>query len=245
MKRASIVPLIGGETIAMEKVFEKRPAYMMSYNEFEANDAHIVEHYRKQQPDPEKPGYVPYYILENKHKNGFIWHGQQQGEGPPEEMNGRYVDVMNTICPCAGFSSLNVKPSGDAEINDYMAKTAKYVLENIGPKVLWGENAPRLATKLGEPVVEKLRALAKKNGYTLSLYKTKSLLHGLSQVRDRSFYFFWKGDSVPMFDWYDRPNERIEDLIRNTKYDINDPMSKLTNESTPSKDDLHYKYIFK
>ena len=48
-----------------------------------------------------------------------------------------------------------------------MAKTAKYVLENIGPKVLWGENAPRLATKLGEPVVKKLRAIAKENGYTL------------------------------------------------------------------------------
>ena len=243
MRWASIVPLIGGETIAMEKVFEKKPAYMMSYNGFEANDEHIVEHYRKQQPDPEKPGYVPYYILENKHKNGFIWHGQQQGEGPLEEKNGRYVDVVNTICPCAGLSSLNVAPSGEAEVNDYMAKTAKYVLENIGPKVLWGENAPRLATKLGEPVVKKLRAIAKENGYTLSLYKTKSLLHGLSQVRDRSFYFFWKGDAVPMFDWYDRPNEKIEDTIRNVKRDPADPMSALANTKTPSKDDLYYRYV--
>ena len=243
MRWASIVPLIGGETIAMEKVFEKKPAYMMSYNGFEANDEHIVEHYRKLQPDPEKPGYVPYYILENKHKNGFIWHGQQQGEGPPEEMNGRYVDVMNTICPCAGLSSLNVAPSGNAEINDYMSKTAKYVLENIGPKVLWGENAPRLATKLGEPVVKKLRAIAKDNGYTFSLYKTKSLLHGLPQVRDRSFYFFWKGDAVPMFDWYNRPNERIEDTIRSVKRDPTDPMSALANTKTPSKDDLYYRYV--
>ena len=80
----------------------------------------------------------------------------------------------STICPCAGLSSLNVAPSGNAEINDYMSKTAKYVLENIGPKVLWGENAPRLATKLGEPVVKKLRAIAKDNGYNISLYKTKS-----------------------------------------------------------------------
>jgi site-specific DNA-cytosine methylase len=243
MRWASIVPLIGGETIAMEKVFEKKPAYMMTYNGFEGNDQHIVEHYNNQQPDPEKPGYVPYYILENKHKNGFIWHGQQQGEGPEGEKNGRYVDVVNTICPCAGLSSLNVAPSGEAEVNDYMAKTAKYVLENIGPKVLWGENAPRLATKLGEPVVKKLRAIAKENGYTFSLYKTKSLLHGLSQVRDRSFYFFWKGDAVPMFDWYDRPNEKIEDTIRNVKRDPADPMSALANTKTPSKDDLYYRYV--
>ena len=244
MKWASIVPLIGGGTIAMENVFGKRPAYMMSYNEFEANDAHIVEHYRKQCSDPEDgANYVPYYILENKRKNGFIWHGRQQGEGPEGEMNGRYVDVVNTICPCAGLSSLNVAPSGQAEINDYMAKTAEYILEQVGPKVLWGENAPRLATNLGKPVVKKLRALAKKNGYTFSLYKTKSILHGLSQVRDRSFYFFWKGDAIPMFEWYDRPNERIEDLIRNTKFDMADPMSELTNPNIPSKDDLHYRYI--
>lgn len=244
MKWASIVPLIGGETIAMENVFEKRPAYMMSYNLFEANDAHIVEHYRKQCDDPEDgANYVPYYILENKHKNGFIWHGRQQGEGPPGEKNGRYVDVVNTVCPCAGLSSLNVAPSGEAEMNDYMSKTAKYVLENIGPKVLWGENAPRLATKLGEPVVKKLRDIAKDNGYTFSLYKTKSLLHGLSQVRDRSFYFFWKGDSVPMFDWYDRPNEKIEDTIRSVKRDPEDPMSALVNTKTPSKDDLYYRFV--
>ncbi len=240
MKWASIVPLIGGETIAMEKVFGKRPAYMMSYREFANNDKHIVEHYRKQCSDPEDGrNYVPYYILGEPH----IYHGQQQGEGPIGEMNGRYVDVMNTICPCAGLSSLSTTPSGQAEINDYMVKTAKKVLEEIGPKVFWGENAPRLATKLGEPVVEKLRALAKKNGYALSLYKTKSLLHGLSQVRDRSFYFFWKGDSVPMFDWYDRPNEKIEDTIRNVKRDPTDPMSALVNTKTPSKDDLYYKYV--
>jgi site-specific DNA-cytosine methylase len=158
-------------------------------------------------------------------------------------MNGRYVDVVNTICPCAGLSSLNVKPSGDAEINDYMTKTAKHVLEEIGPKVLWGENAPRLATKLGEPVVKKLRTIAKANGYTFSLYKTKSLLHGLSQVRDRSFYFFWKGDQVPLFEWYDIPNDRIEDTIRNVKRDPQDPMSALANTKTPSKDDLYYRYV--
>ena len=234
MKYASIVPLIGGGTIAMENVFEKRPAYIMSYREFANNDKHLVEHYRNQCNDPEDGrNYVPYYILGEPH----IYHGQQCGE------NGRYVDVVNTICPCAGLSSLNVKPSGDAEINDYMTKTAKHVLEEIGPKVLWGENAPRLATKLGEPVVKKLRTIAKANGYTFSLYKTKSLLHGLSQVRDRSFYFFWKGDQVPMFEWYNIPNDRIEDTIRNVKRDPQDPMSALANTKTPSKDDLYYRYV--
>jgi site-specific DNA-cytosine methylase len=96
---------------------------------------------------------------------------------------------------------------------------------------------------LGEPVVKKLRTIAKANGYTFSLYKTKSLLHGLSQVRDRSFYFFWKGDQVPMFEWYNIPNDRIEDTIRNVKRDPQDPMSALANTKTPSKDDLYYRYV--
>ena len=213
---ASIVPLIGGETIAMENIFKTRPEYFLTFDGFQANEEHLQNYYNYE---------VPYLNLSQGDKH-----------------NGQ-VDVVNTICPCAGLSSLNVAPSGEAEVNDYMAKTAKYVLENIGPKVLWGENAPRLATKLGEPVVKKLRAIAKENGYTFSLYKTKSLLHGLSQVRDRSFYFFWKGDAVPMFDWYDRPNEKIEDTIRNVKRDPADPMSALANTKTPSKDDLYYRYV--
>ena len=77
-----------------------------------------------------------------------------------------------------------------------MLKSARYVLENVQPQVFWGENAPRLASKMGEPIVSKMRELADELGYTVSLYKTKSILHGLSQVRDRAFYFFWKGDNV-------------------------------------------------
>ena len=45
MNYASIVPLIGGETIAMEKVFKKRPEYIISYEDFQANDTHLVEYY--------------------------------------------------------------------------------------------------------------------------------------------------------------------------------------------------------
>ena len=46
-----------------------------------------------------------------------------------------------------------------------------------------------------------------------------------------------------MFDWYNRPNERIEDTIRSVKRDPTDPMSALANTKTPSKDDLYYRYV--
>ena len=217
MKYASIVPLIGGETIAMENVFGKRPEYMLSYDGFQNNDQHIVEHYNNE---------VPYHIMDPNVIELF-----------------EQVDVVNAVCPCAGLSSLSPSAGSDNAANDWMSISANYVLEHMKPKVFWGENAPRLASKMGEPVVAKLRSIAKKNGYTFSIFKTKSLLHGLSQVRDRSFYFFWKDEKVPMFDYTFKPHMKIEDTIRSVPNDPNDPMSQiLTNTKRPT-DNPFYKYV--
>jgi site-specific DNA-cytosine methylase len=217
LKYASIVPLIGGETIAMENVFGKRPEYMLSYDGFQNNDQHIVEHYNNE---------VPYHIMDPNVTELF-----------------EQVDVVNAVCPCAGLSSLSPSAGSDNAANDWMSISANYVLEHMKPKVFWGENAPRLASKMGEPVVAKLRSIAKKNGYTFSIFKTKSLLHGLSQVRDRSFYFFWKDEKVPMFDYTFKPHMKIEDTIRSVPNDPNDPMSQiLTNTKRPT-DNPFYKYV--
>jgi len=216
MKYASIIPLIGGETIAMQQVFGKRPEYLLSYEAFSANDRHLVEYYNKE---------VPYYVLDNRSNNQF-----------PN------VDVVNTVCPCAGLSSLSPTSNGDSLTNDWMVNTAGYVLESLSPRVFWGENAPRLASKMGEPVVNKLKRIANDNGYTLSIFKTKSILHGLSQVRDRTFYFFWKGNKVPLFRYIKREHEKIEETIRSVKRDPSDPMNVLTNKRVPS-ENPYYKYV--
>ena len=73
------------------------------------------------------------------------------------------IDYINSVCPCAGLSMLNTsKGSGvgrgsDAEANQWMFKSAKYVLERVRPKVMWGENAQMLFTKKGQDVVDGLR----------------------------------------------------------------------------------------
>ena len=212
---ASIVPLIGGETIAMENVFGKRPEHIMSYTGFQANEEHLLNHYNNE---------VPYHILD-------------EGKSRPAP-----VDVVNTVCPCAGLSSLSPQASSDNHNNDWMRKSTDYVLSELKPKVLWGENAPRLASKMGKPVVADLRGMAEKYGYTFSIYQTKSILHGLSQVRDRTFYFFWRGNKTPVLDWIEEPHEKIEDAIRNVNLRPDDPMSTiLTNEKKPT-DNPFYKY---
>ena len=216
MKYASIVPLIGGETIAMQNVFKKKPEYILSYEDFKANDFNLVEYYK---------GEVPYYLI-----------GSNRVPSLPS------VDVVNTVCPCAGLSSLNPSASSDAAINDWMPATANYVLGTIKPKVFWGENAPRFASKVGEPIRENLRKIGEENGYVFSVYKTKSILHGLGQVRDRSFYFFWKGNKVPKLEYIKRGYERIEDTIRSVKRRSNDPMNVLTNSNVPSQNP-YYRYV--
>ena len=193
MKFSSIVPLIGGETIAMQQVFGKKPEYLLSYSPFENNDRHLVEYYGKT---------VPYILLDKVDMSNY-----------PAK-----VDVVNTVCPCAGLSSLSPGAKSDSSTNDWMLKTAKYVLEQVKPKVFWGENAPRLASKMGEPTVNKLRKIGADNGYAFMIYKTKSILHGLSQVRDRTFYFFFQGDEIPIFPYFRRQHKRIEETIREVRF---------------------------
>ena len=216
MNYASIVPLIGGETIAMENVFGKRPEYILSYSDFKANDSQLLNYYNHT---------IPYLLLD------------QGGLAPSG------VDVVNTVCPCAGLSSLSPTSSGDSTTNDWMVKSAEYVLESIQPTVFWGENAPRLASKMGEPVVRQLREIGKRNGYVFSIYKTKSILHGLSQVRDRTFYFFWKGKHVPVFNYYKRDYVRIEDQIRSSATNEPDPMFEQVNNKQKPSDNPYYQYV--
>lgn len=212
---ASIIPLIGGETIAMQNAFGKRPEYIMSYSGFNANDSQLLNHYKHE---------VPYHVLD---------------EGGS---HGGKVDVVNSVCPCAGLSMLNTSASADNAANDWMVESANYVLGEVQPKVFWGENAPGLYGNMGKPVVEKLRAVGDKYGYTMTLYKTKSTLHGLGQVRNRSFYFFWKDDSVPYMPYFSKEKEPIEECIRNAFVSEDDPMNEVVNKNKPS-DDPWYKYV--
>ena len=216
MKFASIIPLIGGATLAMQNVLQRKPEYILSYDVFKENDNHLVQYYK---------GQVPYYV-----------YGDNGIPSLPS------VEVINTVCPCAGLSSLSPSASSDAPANDWMLTTSRLVLGTFKPQVFWGENAPGLASNIGKPVVKKLREIAKQFGYTFSIYKTKSVLHGLGQVRNRTFYFFWKGEKIPQFEYIKRDHEKIEDTIRAVKRKSDDPMNVLTNKEKPSNNPF-YKYV--
>lgn len=209
---ASIVPLIGGETIGSEQAFGIKPEYFLSYEPFAANDSHCVNYYDG----------VPYYVLD-------------KGERPNKS-----VDVISSVCPCAGLSQLSHGFGDHNENNKWMLITAEYVLGELKPKVFWGENAPGFAGRIGENVRNSLKKIGRENGYTMTVYRTKTLLHGGPQIRERSFYFFWKDKRTPLLNYYNRPYKKIEDVILSVK---SNSLMEPINKKTPSKDDLYYKFI--
>jgi site-specific DNA-cytosine methylase len=213
----SIVPLIGGESLGIASALNgQHPEWVLSYSDFEQNDAHYLNYLNKKG-----------------------WKGDYVKLDETPKYKAKKVDVVNTVCPCAGLSSLSPASSGTNPTNNWMYESAEYVLGNIKPKVFWGENAPRLAQSTGIPVVKKLREIGKKHGYVLSIYKTKSKVQGYSQIRDRTFYFFWQGNKAPLFDYIHRPHQRIEDLILSVKNKKGDPMSECYNKNIPSEDTVY------
>ena len=185
-KHGTIIPLIGGEAIASERVFGEKPVWIASYTPFKPNDAHLLAYWDHE---------IPYHLVD-------------EDDHPRED-----VDVISTVCPCAGLSQVHNSYGADNPNNKWMLETSEYVLEKLRPRVFWGENAPAFATNIGKPIRDKMYATARKNGYSMTVYRTKNLLHGLSQVRNRSFYFFWRDNQTPILERFYRPHEKIADTI--------------------------------
>ena len=203
MKYCNIIPLIGGMTIGNKQATGQDPEFIVSWSAFSQNDSHIVNHLQD----------IPYHILDNDQTDVDISAGLR------ESHKGK-IDFVSSVCPCAGLSMLNnvsggtseYKRGSDAVQNDWMYKSSEWVLENLEPKVLWGENAPGLYTSLGKGVRDRLRGIAEKYGYSFSIVKTDTYLHGIPQHRKRTFYFFWKSKNAPILEWYER-SESAKDLI--------------------------------
>jgi site-specific DNA-cytosine methylase len=191
IKYAGIVPLIGGMMFGAEKATGKKPEYILSYPPFAGNDSMLMDYWKE----------VPYHVIDP--------------ETNTVENTLSNVDFVSALCPCAGLSQLNngKNRGANATQNDWMYKTAEFVLEGMQPKVFWGENAPGLFNPVGEPVAERLREIGEKNGYSMSLLKTSTMLHGIPQNRVRSFYFFWKSETAPILNWYNVEMPTLEEYL--------------------------------
>ena len=218
MKHSTIIPLIGGEIIASSDVFGDKPEYILSYDVFKHNESHLLNYWNNE---------IPYYVLD-------------KGDSAPKIK----IDVVSSVCPCAGLSQYHNKAGEDNPNNQWMEKTANYILSEVKPKVFWGENAPALPGKIGEFMLKKLRNIGLQNGYSMSVYLTKNINHGVPQFRKRAFYFFWNkkefGERCPLINYFARPHKKIEDVIIDNESNF---QMEPINSKTPSKDDPYYRYL--
>lgn len=157
MKYAQIIPLIGGLPLGMKEVFGTLPEYVLSYEPFQNNDKHYINYLRKH-------GWNGDYILINEknkgslvRRNGIVHISGDyirdeslpddgsykelkkiiEGAKESKDMKLESVDVVGCVAPCAGLSSLSTTSSADSSVNDWMYKSASFVLENIRPKIFW------------------------------------------------------------------------------------------------------------
>ena len=185
---ATMIPLIGGSAIGCSQATNNLPKFHLSFKAFEQNENHLMSY----------------------------WPNIQRIDLDEDAMPQAKLDFVNSVCPCAGLSQLNTsqdQATRDSR-NAWMMKTSKIVLEQLKPKVYWGENAPALYTKSGESVREQLKEIAEETGYSFSIYRTSTFKHGIPQKRLRTFYFFWDSNTAPVMNWYNRNHDDLIDYLK-------------------------------
>lgn len=213
IKYGEIIPLIGGMAVGNKKATGKDPDFLISYPAFRGNDQHAIDYFKN----------TPYIVLDPQTNNIPVKEaveGEEIEEVPSVSFEG--IDFVSATCPCSGLSMMNTSKKADsasargsdAQQNQWMYKSAEYVLEHVKPKVFWGENAPGLYTNTGAGVVEKLREIAAKYEYSFSLVKTNTIFHGIPQKRERTFYFFWKSPKAPILNWYRREHKTLTEYLK-------------------------------
>lgn len=176
MQHIALVPLIGGMAIAGETVLGSEPKAVVSYDAFDLNDGFYMNWLRKRGLDTERisldsrPDYTPDF-----------------GE----------IDLITSVCPCSGLSAANTSAGAGCQQNEWMYKSTEWALSKARPRVLIGENAPRLFGSFGQMVAINLRTIAERYGYTMMLVKTSTHFHGIPQKRERSFFLMFRDRALP------------------------------------------------
>ena len=198
MRYTAHIPLAGGFALGNMNITGKPPVAITSYSPFEANDL-LVRRYLKQ-----KGFDVPYYQLDRL--------GEEELYVPTGT-----IDFVTSIPPCSGLSQAASRAKGSrgtCQVNDWMYKSARFILGEIQPTVYAFENAPGLFTSSGDIVREKLIMIGEELGYAITFYKTNTIKHGIPQFRPRTYGIFLKGNCAPVLNYYNRPMPHLTEYLK-------------------------------
>ena len=202
MRYVAHVPLIGGFAIASQNVVGAPPVAITSYSPFAGNDNLYIRYLQKKNIN------VPYFTIDKLEEEGKLRDVQH--------LIGK-LDFATAVPPCSGLSmSGNLKKGarGSSPVNDWMYKSAEFMLGTLRPTAYIFENAPTLFTGAGEPVRENLMEIARYNGYAATFYKTDTLLHGIPQRRPRTYTIFFKGKQAPILNYFQKESPNVAEYLK-------------------------------
>jgi len=202
MRYVAHVPLIGGFALANQNITKTPPVAITSYSPFKGNDKLYLRYLQK------KNIVVPYFEIDKLEKEGKVRDVQH--------LIGK-LDFVSSILPCNGLSmSGNLKKGerANSPVNDWMYKSAEFILGTLRPTVFVWENAPTLYTGIGECVRNKIMEIARYHGYAGTFYKTDTLLHGVPQRRPRTYVILHKGNNAPILNYYKEESPNVEEFLK-------------------------------
>jgi len=106
------------------------------------------------------------------------------------------ADIILSIPPCNSLSMLNCSATNRCgkynPASQIIMRCVEFAVKsNI--QFFCFENAPRLASSAGLPILEQIEKFLKKYpGYSMNVVKTNSVWHGMAQRRERTFVFLQK-----------------------------------------------------
>lgn len=202
MRYVAHVPLIGGFGIANMNVTKTPPVAITSYSPFAGNDKLFLRYLQKKNIN------VPYFQIDKIEEEGKI--------GDMRNLIGK-IDFASAVPPCAGLSMSGNLAKGaraNSPVNDWMLKSAEFMLGTLRPTIYMFENAPTLYTGIGENVRNQLMEIARYNGYAVTFYKTDTLYHGIPQRRPRTYVIFYKGKYAPILNFHREESKNVADYLK-------------------------------
>lgn len=209
IKWGFIQPLTGGFYLAAEKAIGCPASWVLSYpglcshKEDESglvvsasNEYHLLMYLKKHNR-------LPPYLTINREMFGDFKGDPNAFD--PELIKNEFsisdtVDMTDTdiVCAlpvCSGLSNATTTSNEETRVarNQNMEYITEYVLRKIKPKAYIFENAPALfAGAKGKPVRAYINKVAEECGYSVSYFKTDTMLHHNAQRRPRTFVICWK-----------------------------------------------------
>ena len=203
MRYVAHVPLIGGFAIANQNITKTPPVAVTSYSPFTPNDNLYLNYLRKKNPNQN----IPYFLIDKWEENKIrdIQH-----------LIGK-IDFASAIPPCSGLSlagNLKAGARKNSPVNDWMIKSAEFMMGILRPTVYVFENAPGLYTDVGENVRNQIMEIARYHGYAGTFYKTDTLLHGIPQRRPRTYTILHKGDYAPILEYFRKDAPTVIEYLK-------------------------------